>query len=255
MGVRYEATITVKRWKQHECIDCGCKYRYRLKREVRGTGTTPKTARDSAVPAIAPTVEYEVDVRPCPTCGRVQPDMVGKPRASSHAWVLGGSLVLILGIAALAAYHVIAALGDAAWAAAVVGLGGIFLQLLIAQPDPNARRKENKARAEKLLRSGVIQRLQAGKETRVPKKVPAPMTGQHWFWLLVGAFGAVALAAPALVSTGPVGLGDFQLGMVGGGVLLLVSGLALRGLAKNLAAQAKPVEVYPLEQPAAREAE
>src|SRR5262245_1975374 len=84
MAKNYTATIEAKSWKEHTCAACGATYSYLLQRKVTGTAGNPQRAEELARKKVGPTLEKEVDLHPCPTCGLMQPDMVGQQRAKKH---------------------------------------------------------------------------------------------------------------------------------------------------------------------------
>ena len=107
MSTTYTVTANVKCWKKHECVDCGCEFRYQFKRTIQGTGNSEKAAHASANKIVEKTLRQEVDVRPCPSCGRIQPDMIGQVKARGHALVGGLTLPILAIFIVLGATYVL----------------------------------------------------------------------------------------------------------------------------------------------------
>ena len=99
MAKVYTSTIQVSCRKEHNCVRCGGAYSYPFARTVKGQAGNAEAASQRAQVAARKVIEQEVDVQPCPTCGTVQPDMIGQQRARSHKrtfWVIFVLLVTLL---------------------------------------------------------------------------------------------------------------------------------------------------------------
>ena len=142
-------------WKRHICVGCGSAYRYPFggprKTSPRG-GNTP-------------------DMRPCPTCGLYQPDMIGTRRMMLHGLIgilgaLGGGAVVVLGITK--------EFSDRQVIAAAAGIGAVvFLaQLGVVLWDPNRNQERNQQCARTLLKSDDLQLLHGENPAKAATKLP-----------------------------------------------------------------------------------
>jgi hypothetical protein len=155
MATKYKATIERECWKQHVCLGCGSTYRYRLRRKCTGQGSTERLAEEKALIAIDKTLKNDVESQPCPTCGLVQPDMVGDAQVAGH-----GCLLVVLAIA-MAIIGFIAALYDAGsatlpWIGVGVYVLGVLLHIPIARHNPNKDLEANRAKAEAEIQKGML---------------------------------------------------------------------------------------------------
>lgn len=97
MASKYSASIELECWKEHVCVGCGSTFRYRLKREKSGQAPTMSAAEAVARKAAVTSLKNDVEMQPCPTCGIIQPDMVGDTYATGHGCLLV-ILAILLGI-------------------------------------------------------------------------------------------------------------------------------------------------------------
>jgi hypothetical protein len=195
MATRYKATITVECWKQHTCVCCSGVFRYRFTRTSTGEGGTEESASAAARAQMMNTLANEVDVQPCPSCGYVQPDMVGSRRAVGHAWVLGGLLVAMLVLIILALTEVML---PKTVVQAAIAIGGLALaaQLIVALRNPNSNLASNKASVERLVERGTMEIRSAGKiEEAVPETLPRAFGVTTWIALLLMLVGVLAMGA------------------------------------------------------------
>jgi hypothetical protein len=161
MATKYKATIERECWKQHVCLGCGSNFRYRMRRKRTTQGPTERIAEENARKAIAAALKDDVDLQPCPTCGLVQPDMVGDAQATGHGLVLI-ILVILMGMVLIVA--LIASTGTAAvpW----IGVGLCFLGVLahywIARRNPNKDLEANRTKAEAEIQKGTLKLEKAG---------------------------------------------------------------------------------------------
>jgi hypothetical protein len=96
--------------KRVTCEACGTRYVYNLKRTAEGYGSTlfglhdeiaHQRALDNAESELAKTLDNAVEIRPCPTCGHLQSDMVRAARQSRYPWLafqVAFTLLLVLWI-------------------------------------------------------------------------------------------------------------------------------------------------------------
>src|SRR5271166_1196346 len=100
--VTYTATASGRCWKQHTCSACSCVYRYVFERTAKASGGPGTDVRTIADHRLAIALRDEIDDCPCPCCGLVQPDMVGRSKYSWHFWftLLSGVLLLFFSLPA-----------------------------------------------------------------------------------------------------------------------------------------------------------
>lgn len=200
MADGFRATIQLKCWKQHECAGCGCEYRYQFQRTVSGEGGTEESAGKAAEAAAIAAMEGEVDDRPCPKCGLLQPDMIGVAKFARH-W-----LVTLTSAAAVAVLLVMAGLPSADWmpysfAASILGVIGVItvlIQAVVAFGDPNRNTDDNLARAQAMVARGEMEEVYKG---GMADGMPKPVAKGARAILGVLAVGVLLMAAPFLLKT------------------------------------------------------
>ncbi|QEL13699.1 hypothetical protein [Limnoglobus roseus] len=199
MGTTYTVTRTIKCWKRHECLDCGCEYRYQFERKIKGQGSSEAAALKAANKNVDKAVGTEVDVRPCPTCGRVQPDMVGQGKANGHSGIGLLTIPLAALVYTLGATYVLGGnLASIILAAILTGVA--LINLMIARGNPNRDRDANVAEAEKLLDAGTVETVAKGDDTKV-EPAPAPMGLPHWLGIGFGLLAVLVALAPMIYQT------------------------------------------------------
>jgi hypothetical protein len=196
MGTTFTATIDIRCWKQHECVSCGSLYRYLFERKVKGTGPSETTAERNAEQQASKAIEKEVDFRPCPACGCLQPDMVAQQKNKRHGAVAGLFLVgagIVLGLASLWATTWLT------WSTAglivfVLGAVGLAVHVVTGLSEPNRNPDDNLAKAETMLDQGtmeLVSKTDADMAEGAPKSV-VPMT--------LPLLGVLALCTLALIA-------------------------------------------------------
>lgn len=195
----YTATLEVSAHKIHECVLCGAVFRYVMKRSCSGTGGTQEAAKTSLVENVKTTMEGGVDTHPCPTCGMVQPEMVGAERSSSHTMqaVAAGLVTLVLAI--LMGSH--AAHLSTACQAGVGLYGGLAAwAFMTASRNPNGRLAEGQSKAQAKVAAGTLVVEDPGDKTSPRLPEPARTTdGRHQVgFALLAAAVFLALAPEAL---------------------------------------------------------
>src|SRR5947208_14516607 len=115
MATTYTSTLEIRCWKQHTCAACGALYSYLFVRKITGSGSTADRARVKAQANVSKAMATDVDVQPCPTCGLVQPDMIGQQRARRHKTVFWIALILLVALIILRLTNVLQA-DVATWA-------------------------------------------------------------------------------------------------------------------------------------------
>jgi hypothetical protein len=187
------STVWTRCWKQHTCFECGGVYRYKIVREACGEGRFPEAAREEAVTKVFQRLAREVDPNPCPSCGLIQPDMVGQGKRRGHALATAAAgllLAVFVGVSYVWGGFVIDDV--AAYAAAIAG-GAAVAHLVIALSNPNRDREANRRRAEVAVAAGRVEVVSSGTVTdSLPRA--ANVTARH-----VLALACVLLAAPAFL--------------------------------------------------------
>ena len=203
MAKTYTSAVQLRCVKEHTCASCGNVYQYPMARKVVATsGRSADDATQKCRAKVAKTAREDVDPQPCPACGLLQPDMVGRQRRRGHRWplwvaILGGVTVLILrasnGLNA----------GSATWAltgvAAVVALAFAAVEAL----DPNRDLDANRQRASERVAEGTVKTDPQKRPVR-PMLMLAEVPGRAKpRWLLVGLalLAPLAAAAPEAVRT------------------------------------------------------
>src|SRR5436190_10541170 len=99
MARTYTSTIEARAWKEHTCLNCGSVFSYLLVRKVTGNSGNATKAEELARKNAGIAMQTQVDEHPCPTCGLVQPDMIGQRRAKQHKvifWIALLAFILLL---------------------------------------------------------------------------------------------------------------------------------------------------------------
>jgi hypothetical protein len=195
MATTYKATIEVRCWKEHSCVSCGGTFAYLFVRRVTGQAGTEAAAMNNAQAAARKAVKHEVDLRPCPTCGLYQPDMVGAQRARRHwmiFWATLGYLTLLLvlqGFAVLTADATI-------WLLALGCALALVANLVVDWHNPNRDLEANQQLARRDLETGRMQQGQAGRTESPSAELGTPRwSPMHRlaFVLMVVALGVLVL--------------------------------------------------------------
>jgi hypothetical protein len=169
---KHAATASAKAVRAVSCEECGTDYAYEMERAAVGHGLSiyaldeegaARRAREEARTEVQRRLEGEIDVVPCPTCGRIQSHMVPLARRHYLRWVDTAGWVVLLLAFAMACMNV--AMGSGApprrlllawpWIAALIAVGPVLIVLRLARAaaqdpnstDPAARAALGKARA------------------------------------------------------------------------------------------------------------
>ena len=192
VGTTYSASMSIKCWKQHTCIGCGAVYRYLFTREKKAQASTPEGAEQAVEKQVADAMEREVDARPCPTCGILQPEMVGAKRAVVHGWMIALAVIWLIAALILCGTHVMT-FNTLAMISLLIGLCMALANFATVMINPNADLAGNKQEAQKLIKSRTLALDQAGKSP-TPVRVPgsekfSPTAIAAIAFLAAGAFG------------------------------------------------------------------
>ena len=174
MATTYHASQQVQCWKMHQCIDCGCGFRYRFERLVKAAANTEAKAQAALKAKVITTIQEEVDVHPCPWCGRIQPDMVGQIKAVRHFWI--GAIALLLGFVILIlGWTRVLWFNQTSIAMAMLLAVSAVLYWLVARQNPNRDLAGNYDKADASLKQRKIEIVQKGGD---PDDCdPAPLLG------------------------------------------------------------------------------
>lgn len=191
------STAHIHCWKQHTCVGCGSVYRYAFQRSVTAQGADNAKLQANLDKLVGSTLQNDVDRRPCPTCGRYQPDMIAM-RKGMHwllffGWLIAAAVLWIL--VGLNAFQ------DATLCWTISTVAGIFvvLHLFVDLPNPNRNLVRNQALAESQLLPGDYEVVSAAPEIDKVDSEPARFgTGRA---LLFAAFACLTMAplAPELL--------------------------------------------------------
>lgn len=195
MATNFTVGRTIECWKKHACAGCGCEYRYKFVRKLSAQGSSERAALDALNKKIDSAVGAEVDKRPCPTCGRVQPDMVGQEKAAAHAVTAVLAIVLVAIPIVLGVTYVLGGNLPAFIAAGILGLAAV-LHLLIAIENLNKNSEKNVEKAATFIDDGSMQQVSPGDTTNVAPP-PALLGGTHCVGLAVVFLAVLVALAPA----------------------------------------------------------
>lgn len=170
MATTFNVSRTIECWKKHACSGCGGEYRYKFVRKLTAQGNSEQAALDALNKKIDSAVGAEVDKRPCPTCGRVQPDMIGQEKASAHTVVSVLAFLLVIIPIVLGATYVLGGNVPAFIVAGVLGLAAV-LHLLVAFENLNSNPERNIDKAATFIADGSMQQVSAGDTANL---APAP---------------------------------------------------------------------------------
>jgi hypothetical protein len=195
----YKATVHAECWKEHTCCYCGNVYRYRLDRRSTGVGSSDAAATKAAGDAVARALQRDVEMRPCPECGRYQPDMIGARRARLHGMALIEGLILFPPVLL---FGLAGTLPADMTLLALVAIGGLalFAHLFVGSLNPNRRPERNKAYAGRLVADGNMQSLPELRDPEAPNR-PVPITTGAGFWFCFVLLLLTLLAIPAAEET------------------------------------------------------
>ena len=149
------ATVKLSGWQEYTCSACRTVYRCRFDKEETRSAATAEEATTKARQALQSSVTHDSEVRPCPQCGLVQPDMVGWFRMIFHALVFLLSVVGFWMVFVLAGNdhftkHVVL------WYATILALVCCAGYFLVSNRSFNADMAANRERAAQRIAKGEI---------------------------------------------------------------------------------------------------
>ncbi|MFL5329436.1 MAG: hypothetical protein ACJ8C4_11025 [Gemmataceae bacterium] len=195
MATTYKSTIEVRCWKQHTCIGCGGAFAYLFTRKVTGQANTAEAATKAAQASAVNAMNAEVDMHPCPSCGLIQPDMVGARRARCHRWVFWSMLVVASGLLILYLTDVVS-VNVLAWSAGAAFALAAIIQWLAELQNLNRNPGANYEAALQKVERRVLHVRQPGTtDTPAPELCERRWSSTHWLALI--SLIAAALIAPS----------------------------------------------------------
>ena len=204
MATQYKSTLGFRCWKQHECVGCGTRYRYRFERKKEATASSEAAASKAVREQVDKALELEVDPHPCPRCAVYQPEMVallhGKPYGCLFA--LGLVAPIVLGIVGAAGGM---SLGAAAWSSAGAAVLALWSHLSSQKLRPNGDLDANVTTAEGAVAGDVVRMDEPGKtaEPSVVPDVEGPLLVQRLlFRAVVVAVAAIPLGEALRLGSG-----------------------------------------------------
>jgi hypothetical protein len=155
---KHAATASAKAVRAVSCEECGTDYVYEVERAAVGHGLSiyaldedgaARRAQEEARTEVQRRLESEIEVVPCPKCGRVQSHMVPLARRAYLRWVDTAGWVVLLLAFAVACLNVAMDSGAPPrrllfawpWVAAALAVGPVLIVLrlaLAAAHDPNS---------------------------------------------------------------------------------------------------------------------
>ena len=161
MATTYKSKAMRTCWKQHTCVTCGSAYKYSFTRYAEGTASTPAGAQANASKLLQTALDTTFDLKPCPFCGLMQPEMVGQARGERHGCMIGTSFLLLVVLSVMYGFG---------WAhfrtLSYVALAAtIFITLkhiAAALHNPNFDMTANKAKAAKDVEAGATALVEKG---------------------------------------------------------------------------------------------
>jgi hypothetical protein len=200
MARSYTATITAKAWKEHTCLNCGAVYSYLLVRKVTGQAGRAEKAQELATRNAGKAMQTQVDEHPCPTCGLVQPDMIGQKRAKRHLTIFWWTLVVFVVLLLLRVSYAVQANTLTAVTIILCAIAA-GLHLFFDRANPNRDTMANQRTATERVSSGTIRHTPGSTKTAADIHVNPPRAILHSVTplLLIGA--VVLVASPEILRT------------------------------------------------------
>lgn len=201
MGKTYSSTIQLRCFKDHACAACGNTYQYLMTRKVVGnSGRSAEHASQKCRQAVDRTMRDEVDEQPCPTCGLVQPDMVGQRRRRSHKLTLILMTILALAVLILRGAYVLNNI-SATWILTAVTALAAMGYAATEGTNPNKDLAANRERAAAAVAAGTVRTIG---EQRPAARQPgggdlAGRAGSWWLFVLFAALAPLVAAVPEVV--------------------------------------------------------
>lgn len=190
----YQASGTIKCWKKYDCLGCGAVFRHRFERSVSGQGGTAEQAEANAQQAGVAALQNQVDVIPCPECGRVQPRMVGHSKNGGHFTLTAACLIAAVVVVLLGATDVFTRDVSALALAGLAALGAVG-HFLIAKSDPNGRAEANKEATGRKVQSGSVEVIRPGDPAN-GEPPPPLVTGGHVVYFGLAVFAVLLALVP-----------------------------------------------------------
>jgi hypothetical protein len=173
----------IQYWTEHVCVGCGGAYRYK-------SGQS-RVQRRRPKPRIA--------MRPCPTCGHYQPDMIAAQRFQFHVGLGFAAAAVAVSLCFVGWTMTLPEWGTTLAAAAVAVLA-LLAQSAILLRDPNRNPEANRQKAKRLRKLGILERLRGETPELTKEEPPRPRVGSAHAVVLVGlALGILPFLTAELV--------------------------------------------------------
>jgi hypothetical protein len=194
----YEVSATARCWRLHDCVECGCAYRYLCVSEISARGGSPEEATTNANLAAARALEENVQSQPCPQCGLVQPYMTAHKKYKRHL------LYTVLAMAAAGAGLGVAVAGKVGGTGAGTLIAGaavfaFVFHLLMALSNPNWSRARNLRFAQAEVAAKRMEVVRDGETDDDDPRTKIFGVG-HVFYLILAAGAVVAGVAPVALA-------------------------------------------------------
>ena len=154
-------TATLAYWKEYKCVGCGGRYRCKFEVTTSEVASSQQELNGYAERVSVEKLEKGVDPRPCPACGRLQPDMIAQQKGTTHGLVSVAFAVVV------GAILFFAAMPRAAWLpfwlasplVAVTALFFLWRHLSVRRRDLRRDRTADLVLARSLVTKGDIEPL------------------------------------------------------------------------------------------------
>jgi hypothetical protein len=165
-------------------------------RTAKSSGGLAIAVQTEAEQALLGKIANDVDCRPCPQCGLIQPDMAARSKIRWHRLLFFIFVPLLLLFVWAAGSPEGVPIDNAAVTATSFAGVAALLHLFVALYNPNHDRIANQRRAEAFVAGGHIHLVKQGEDPQPP---PANLTLLHGVILLVVLAASPAFLAPVLV--------------------------------------------------------
>ena len=193
-----KCTVEIKCWKEHTCVGCGGVFRYRMKWQQAGEGPTEEAAEVAARKVAMDSVKERVEMYPCPSCGRYQPDMVADTHSALHTLLV---VVLTIALGILLALFVFGYIPRDLVTWVALGLRPVALgHLRLVLSNPNRDLEANRQKAREAVEAKTLMLEEPGRPGQpLPRTCPQHLGVGNAFALLLLLLGIGLLASPEVV--------------------------------------------------------
>jgi hypothetical protein len=189
----YKASASIQCWKRHTCVSCNAIYRYLFVRQKSGHGATAAEAQKDLNKYLQAAIAHEYDARPCPTCGVLQPEMVGAKRAMTHLRMIALAVLLLVVFLNIGG-------AKAVYSSTVASLILVSVNLLARFINPNANLSANKLQAQQFINNHTLVLDQPG----MSKPLPQVSDSKRFSLAVIGGIilhlvGVISFTTPEVV--------------------------------------------------------